>query len=231
MPSYIVVKRLQDDRAYMPGEIMVDPHAETAAILVSRGYITEIGDDIADKHANAKLEAGDRSMAADFVRQGYSEKAAEHLAKNAADSKHELPAYVQKEKAKVGERQTRLEDRTQAEVDRLSASVGGTADDILDLSDEDYKALLEEHPSQSPTAAADPEAKTDDDESPFEMLMAMSKEHLLNVMAEQSIAEPTADENWFKDNARHEIVVREILASAGYSGDALMPTPTEEPQS
>lgn len=231
MPSFIVVKRLVHDRDYMPGEIMVDPDESQAAVLVGRGYIQEIGDDIAEKHAAAKNEAGSRSTAADFVRQGYSEKAAEHLAKKALDDKHEVPKYVEKEREKIEERQKRLDERTQAEVDRLAAAVGGTAEDILDLSDEDYKELLDEHPSQIPTEAAAEGETSATDTAPYEALMAMPKEHLLQIMAETSVPEPTADPEWFKDDARRDAVVREILATEGYSGPALEPAPEEPPQS
>lgn len=227
MPSFVVVKRLTHDREYMPGEILVDLDERSASILSDRGYITEVGDDIVQKHADATAEAGVKATVPNLVAQGYSEKAAEHIAKGTDP----LPKYVQEEKAKIEAREARRADRTQAELDRLAPFVNGSADDVLDLSDEDYKDLLDEHPSPVPTEAADAASVGDgkgSDTTPFDDLAAMPKEDLLKVMEELSVAEPTAAEegdDWFKNDNLREGVIRTILADAGYKGAAVEPTP------
>jgi len=42
MSSYLVVKRIREDRTYLPGEMLVDPPA--AAILMERGFLLPVPD-------------------------------------------------------------------------------------------------------------------------------------------------------------------------------------------
>lgn len=222
MPSYIVTKRLEaGDGSHFPGDVMVDP--DNLDILVARGYLQEVSDDHADKVAESARIAQERGTVPSLVAKGYTERAAKHIVAGTDP----LPKYVQEEKAKIEAREAVREERTQAELDRLASVLGSTPDEVLDLDDEDYKALLEEHPSAVPSEAADPASVggSHEDKTPFDALMEMPKADLLVVMNEQSVPEPTADEGWFKNDEMHANVVRAILASAGYSGAAVEPVP------
>lgn len=223
MATYLVIKRMKEDRLFMPGETVVDiPRAD---ILIHRGYIIPVPDDYAEKAAASADEAASRISVQQAMDMGYSEKAAKHIAARTDP----LPKYVQEEKEKIDAREALRAQRTPAELDRLAIILKTTAEEVLDLPDDDYAAVLLENPSPAGNAASDPEevekGDAGDQPRPFETLMAMPKEGLLANMAEHSIPEPTANEKWFEDEALHQGVVREILTKAGYTGEALNPVP------
>lgn len=225
MTTYLVIKRMKEDRLFMPGETVVD--IDRADRLVQRGYLIVVPDDYEQKKAGAQAEATARTSVQQALDMGYSEKAAKHIA--AGTKEEDLPKYVKEEREKIVARQELREKRTPAELDRLAIILGTTAEGVLDLDDDDYAKVLDENPSSAGTAASDAaEVGKDhsDDLPPYEALMALPKDGLLANLAEKNIQEPGL-EDWFENDEIRAAVVREILTAAGYSGEALQPRATE----
>lgn len=75
MATYLVIKRFNEDRVYMPGERLVDP--ANAEILAKRGYLVLA---VMDPDQQAQSEAPRLPTVEEGLAAGYSQEAAEQLA-------------------------------------------------------------------------------------------------------------------------------------------------------
>lgn len=159
MTTYLVMKRMKEDRVFMPGEVLVDP--VRAERLVERGYLAIVPDDYAEKRAAAEA-AGSRPSIQSLLDRGYSEKAA----KSIASGKDPMPKYVQEETERIEAREALREERGADELERLAALLGTTAEAVLDLSDEEYEEVLAENPAPAESTEPEPVPAIDDQPKP-----------------------------------------------------------------
>lgn len=94
MTTYLVAKRMVEDRVYLPGEVLVDP--ENAEILRARGYLTIVPDDFNSPAPGAKVQPRRPTVEESLVA-GYSQEAAEALANGTYDEDPEVKKMVDAE--------------------------------------------------------------------------------------------------------------------------------------
>lgn len=141
MTTFLVIKRMKEDRTYMPGEVLVDP--ERSGILVERGYLTIVPDDYGKKLEALEEMGARRPSVQEALDAGYSEEAAKSLAAGRDTKK------VREETEKINERLSRRDARP--DLAKIAELLGSTEAEVLELSDEEYDEVVKENLVNSAT--------------------------------------------------------------------------------
>lgn len=129
MSTYVVLKRMYEDRHYMPGEVLVDPDIDVD-ILMNRGFLQVVPDNYtppARGSRSSKAEAERPPSYEEAIAAGYSESASRKLSEGIVDDEvNEETDRLAREKDTSGSG----EPMTESEIEAL---VRGLLDNDLDL--------------------------------------------------------------------------------------------------
>ena len=132
MTTYLVVRRIQEDRSYLPGETVRDPEFD-AEILMQRGYLVIVPDDYRGTSSREpRPPTVDEALAA-----GYTPEAAERMSKG---------EYGPAEDAETAAIDAALSAPTENELKAMAAEM---TDDNLDGAIEAYEIEVEEGVSRT----------------------------------------------------------------------------------
>lgn len=210
MTTYVVVKRMQEDRLYMPGEVLVDP--PNVGILLHRGFLQIVPDDYG-KQVEVASTASRPPTFQEAVDMGHSEEAAKSLSAGRETKK------VLAEREKINARTALREARGADELERLAVILGTNAEGVLDLTDEEYEEVLKENPKPLVDAPTDAAAESPGVEQ-VEQEKRLTPRQELTAMADDELA---VNANKFGvlpegglTGENRKDVIDEIMVAAGY---------------